>query len=193
MLTVYIDFKCPASFLALRPIYDLMADTNVEVNWKPFRSRQPTIPEEKENETRGETHRRVRAMQRRATHQRYALARGVDMHFRDEPGKTDTALAALNLDLANPRRFVRTAFKFYWMSDYDLDDENRVTSILAASGNFLEQGQLRAARDELEDYQIHTEENGVFITPTFILGEHTFVGREHLPLIKQMLGETVAG
>lgn len=185
MLTVYLDFKCPASFLALHPIFDLVAETGIEVTWKPFRSRQTKIPGWHDDETRGETHRRVRAIQRRDTHKHYAELRGLEMHFRDDPGSSDAALAALTLELKNARRFVRTAFKFYWMSDFDLNDEARVLGLLAASGNFFERDELKAACEAFEDYQTQAEEDGIFTTPTFKLGDQIFVGREHLPLIKR--------
>ena len=68
MLTIYVDFKCPASCLALDPVLALTAETGIDARWLPFSTRPFTIPAEKPDETVGERHRRVRAIARRDVH-----------------------------------------------------------------------------------------------------------------------------
>ena len=189
MITLYIDFKCPASYLALDPTLALAKRKGVDIFWKPFRSRQSAIPPEREGETRGETHRRVRAVQRRETHKRYAVIGGLEMNFRDDPGTSDAALAALSLDVPNPLGFVREAFEIYWTSDADLNNVTTVAGLLSATENPVPEKSLRGAHETFEDYQSQSEDDGIFITPTYIIGGHVFVGREHLPLIEKTLME----
>ena len=61
MLTVTIDFKSPASCLALEPTLALARETGVEIDWLPFSVRRFSIPEEQANETVGERPRRCPA------------------------------------------------------------------------------------------------------------------------------------
>ncbi|MCA8900999.1 MAG: DsbA family protein [Hyphomonas sp.] len=193
MLSLFIDFKCPASYLALDPTVALAARHGTGISWQAFRSRQEAIPAERADETRGETHRRVRALQRRATHSKYAGLRGLEMAFRADPGESDAALSALNCHLADPLAYVRRAFRAYWMEGADLNDAQTVFSLLEETGNPVGQGELAAARAGFDGYQTEMEEAGIFITPTYRLADQTFVGREHLPLIGRLLEQGVAG
>ena len=187
MITVYIDFKCPASYLAFHPTLSLAKRLEVDVFWKPFRTRQSSIPREREEETRGEAHRRIRAVQRRRTHKHYAALRGLEMNFREDPGSSDAALAALTLNLGSPLEYVRAAFEAYWKSGASLADVPTVVKLLQTSGNSDSANVLVEALRGFNEFQTNAEEQGIFIAPTYITGEHIFVGREHLPLIEQTL------
>ena len=187
MLSFYIDFKCPASYLALNPTVDLATRLGIEVEWNPFRSQQQPIPAAGANESRGETHLRVRAIQQRATHQKYAGLRGVDMAFRDEPGESDLALAGLKCQLADPFAFVRRAFRAYWTEGSDLNDPSLVLSLLSETGNSVSAGALEAAVSSFKSSQAKLEESGLFTTPTYRIADQMFVGREHLPLIERTI------
>ena len=187
MIVAYVDVKCPASYLAFAPIMDLAARSGVDIDWKPFRSRQSSIPDEHRDETKGERHRRVRAIQRRETHLRYAAVRGLTMDFRDDPGETDAALAALLCGLDRPEAFLEQAFQAYWDDDVDLNDDEQVRALLRKSGNTGVAERFALERTDLEACQTDTEEVGIFFTPTFVVGDQLFVGREHLPLIEAIL------
>ena len=41
--------------------------------------------------------------------------------------------------------------------------------------------------DTFDAYQNQIEEDGVFFTPTFLVCDEIFVGREHLPLIEKII------
>ncbi|MEZ5997144.1 MAG: DsbA family protein [Hyphomonas sp.] len=187
MLSLFIDFKCPASYLALDPTVDLASRLGVRIDWHAFRRRQERLPAARADETRGETHRRVRAGQRRATHLKYAGLRGLEMAFRDDPGDSDAALSALNCQLADPLAYVRRAFRAYWVDGADLNDGQTVLSLLAESGNSVAPSELETALAAFDAHQTQMEEDGIFITPTYRIADQMFVGREHLPLITRLM------
>ena len=80
-LSVYIDYKSPAAFLAKEPTYALENEFGLEIDWKPLtqdrsgrRERTPVS-----EETKGERHARVRAEYVRMDQQRYAQAQGLTL------------------------------------------------------------------------------------------------------------------
>ena len=58
---IFIDFKSPAAYLALKPTLALLQEENIEARFRPFRVRERDVPQIAEHETVGDTHRRVRA------------------------------------------------------------------------------------------------------------------------------------
>lgn len=187
MLTLYVDFKCPASYLAFRPTIELGVRCGCDVDWQPYCSRSQTIPREKANETRGETHRRVRAFQRRNTHLRYAKAQGIQMAFAESPHESRMALAALNCELVEPLSYIEAAFHAYWAEGANLDDTSTVQALLKDTGNSASTGKLQDAYTALADHQAKSEEKGIFTTPMYKLEDQLFLGREHIPLIERTL------
>ncbi|MEO9599917.1 DsbA family protein [Parasphingorhabdus sp.] len=188
MLTVFLDFKSPASFLALEPTLALARDTGVQIDWRPFSVRPLSIPAEKADETVGERHRRVRAIARRDTHLHYAAVQGRDMHFSDKPAGSDAALAALTTIEGDPVPYMRAAFEAYWTGQTDLDDEAVVTALLSAQG--IAPPDWNAAHAQLVSIRTRAEETGIFESPSYHIADQLFVGREHLPWIRSLIAET---
>jgi 2-hydroxychromene-2-carboxylate isomerase len=184
-LDVYIDFKCPASYLAIAPTLSLATAHNIGVVWHPFKSIQQTIPTAKDEETKGETHRRVRAIQRRNVHLMYAQARDIPMAFTDSPGNTDLALAVL-ATLTSPIKFINAAFNAYWTDNADLNDRAVVSALLVGAGYDSEVPDEETLGSIIEDIQQLAMEAGVVTTPGYIIKDQFFLGREHLPWIEEL-------
>ncbi len=185
MLTVFIDFKSPASFLALEPTLALVRETGVPVDWLPFSVRPFSIPEEQPDETVGERHRRVRAIARRDTHLHYAAIQGREMHFAKAPADSDAALAALaGLD-DDPVPFLRAAFDAYWTDQADLNDEAVVAGLFSSLNLALPD--MQSAREKLDSIRSTAEESGIFESPSYVIADQLFVGREHLPWIGSLI------
>jgi 2-hydroxychromene-2-carboxylate isomerase len=186
-ITLYIDFKSPQAYLALKPTLQLAEEENLEIDWQPYRSKQPTIVPQQGNETRGETHVRVRQQQRHQTCLKYAALQDIPMVFPAVPGSTDCALAALLYVGAAPLEFIRAAFEAYWKQGLDLDNAAVVAELLLASDHdptsFLSADYAQA----LEECQASAVELGVFDTPMYLLEGQLFLGREQLPWIKSLL------
>ena len=190
MMRLYIDFKCPAAYLALKPTLALCEELGVTVNWHAIRSYQSPLMQEKPDEEVGERHRRVRALARRKTHMLYAEIQNLPLQFRNPPTNTDMALAALSLlndSGREPLPFVAAAFDAYWTGDADLNDAAVVAKLSGAPAfpNNDENGY--AARTRLDAALEQAEENGIFASPTYVVNEQKFVGREHLPWIRELL------
>lgn len=185
MLTVTIDFKSPASCLALEPTLDLARETGVQIEWLPFSVRPFLIPEQKAEETVGERHRRVRALSQRDTWLHYAAVQGRDMHFAETPAGSDAALVALASIDGDPVPFIRAAFAAYWNEQADLDDETVVAALLTSVQKPVPDPQL--ASEKLLLIRTRAEEDGIFESPSYIIADQLFVGREHLPWIRSLI------
>ena len=185
MLTVTIDFKSPASYLALGPTLALARETGVQIEWLPFSVRPFLIPEEKAEETVGERHRRVRAISQRDSWLHYAAVQGREMHFSEKPAGSEAALAALVAIDGDPVPFIRAAFAAYWTEQADLDDETVVAALLSSLQIPLPDPQ--SARAKLLSVRAQAEERGIFESPSYLIADQLFVGREHLPWIRSLI------
>jgi 2-hydroxychromene-2-carboxylate isomerase len=187
-ITLYIDFKSAASYLAMESTLELINAYNIEVIWKPYQIRVPTIADEKDNETATESHLRVRETQRQQTHLKYAGLQGKPMVFRQEPKESIAALMALAQLDSNPVDYIQAAFLAYWKDGLDLNDAEVVKSILNTCGiNANDFHFDDVAKQALAEQQTQAEDLGVFDTPMYIIGEARFLGREQLPWIQALL------
>jgi len=187
-MQLYIDFKCPAAYLALHPSLALSEQLGVPISWHAIRSYQSPLLLEKPNEEVSTRHRRVRELARHKTHQLYAEVQNITLNFRDPPTNTDMALAALCLLTAggqDPLPFIMAAFAAYWTGDSDLNDAHTVATFSGAP-TFPDGGE-DDARNRLEAALQKAEENGIFTSPTYIVNQQIFIGREHLPWISELL------
>jgi 2-hydroxychromene-2-carboxylate isomerase len=185
MLTVAIDFKSPASCLALEPTLELARQTGVPIEWLPFSVRPFFVPDEQPDETVGERHRRVRAIAQRDTHLHYAAVQGRPMHFSDRPAGSETALVALAGIDGDPVPFIRAAFAAYWAEQADLDDETVVAALFSSLQ--MPFPDLVAARAKLVLLRARAAEYGIFDSPSYNIADQLFVGREHLPWIRTLV------
>lgn len=185
MLTVYIDFKSPAAYLAISPTLALAKRLDLAIDWKPFRAIEREVPKLGKQETVGESHRRVRAASQRALSVKYAAHQGIDLRFPPQPGSTDLALGVLLGIEGDPLPFIRGALNAYWEAHADLDDMAVVHALLVESG-VTYTGSLADARSVLEAAQMQAEEAGIVGVPGYVIEEQLFVGREHLPWIEEI-------
>ncbi len=186
MLTIYIDFKSPASYLAFQPTMELIDRVGVAVRWLPFRAVQQPIPKKVANETAGQSHRRIRAIARQKTHKHYAKLQGIYLCFRDDPGRTDLALGVLSQISHSAENYIRQAFQAYWHDKLDLNDLETVNSIIEKSDN-VGLVQTSKAQSTLTEAMTVAEELGVIDTPAYLVHDQLFIGREHLPWIEEIL------
>jgi 2-hydroxychromene-2-carboxylate isomerase len=126
-LTVVLDIRHPFSYLALRPSFDLVEETGVEVEWLPIRAHtlvEPSAPSPEDD--RGVRHRRFRAEMIAREIEVYADAQGLTIESPYRDGKADAVHLAWLwvLDVAPMRLppFIEEVFRRYWAST--LDPEN---------------------------------------------------------------------
>lgn len=192
MLTVYIDFKSPAAYLALKPTLDLSSRLSLPLDWRPFQTVKRDVPKLGKEETVGESHRRVRAASQRSLAIKYAGHQGIDLKFPPQPGVTDLALGVLAELEGDPLSFIQAAFEAYWQDHADLNDPAIVRDMIAASG-VVYTGDLNTAHESLELALQQAEEVGIVGAPAYVIDEQIFVGREHLPWIEEIARAKAGG
>ena len=188
-MRIYIDFKSAPAYLAMQPTLALLERLGVTAEWLPYDARQAAIPPASDQETRGETHVRVRAEQRRETNLRYAAVQQLPMFYRDDPGSTRCALSALLVLEEDPLSFIRAAFAAYWQEGRDLDDAEVVGDLLACSYPGAVAFDPELSLPLLDSHHLAAEEFGLFDTPLYVIGDEMFLGREQLPWIESLLSQ----
>ena len=186
-LQLYIDFKSPGSYLALKPTLALLDKTKASAQWLPFNTKQRPIPLKKEDETRSETHSRVRENARLDTHLLYAGLQATQMHFPDSPGNADLALAALVYTGNDPVAFIKAAYEAYWVTNLDLADREVISSLLKDNGYDDKAFDAEHYLKLQQESQAAAEASGIVDAPAYLIGDNIFIGREHLPWIAELL------
>jgi 2-hydroxychromene-2-carboxylate isomerase len=185
MLTVYIDFKSPESYLALQPLLALGEETGCGVKWRPFRCRQRELPEHSPDPGLTASHGRIREAYRQRINRRYAELQGLSLDRPPGDDGTDAALTALLGMDTDATAFVVAAFKAHWQDHQDLDDLNVVASLLASAA--CDSKQL--ASDALDHHQHDIEADGIVSEPALVVAGEVFIGRAHIPLVRQLLNQ----
>jgi 2-hydroxychromene-2-carboxylate isomerase len=198
-LSVLIDFKSPNAYLAIGPTSALAEQLGVTVDWQPFITSSSKERDPGPEGSRGSRHRHMRADYAVRDVVRYAADRGLTMRRLHQ--QTDSSLAAIGLLWTRREAaplvpaFVQIVSDRYWREELDIEDDGALQALLAEIGapstGFIAyaRGEGRA---ELERLQSELISAGVFEAPTYLLDGETYVGRQHLPLIRALIsGEAV--
>ena len=182
MITAYIDFKSLDCFLAVSPILKLADDSETLVSWQPYRSKERALPTQVANESITQTHHRVRAKSERRLQQHYARLRGLDID--PSRGQIDTSaalgwLAGLEGDASS---FVSRLFAAHWIEHTDINDPTFLEELTANCGLTRMHSTV-----DLDSIEREAEERGLFDAPTFLIEGQMFMGRAHIPLMRQLL------
>ena len=203
-ITVYSDFKSPYAYLAKDLIYDLADRHQVRLDWLPYTPDIPSYLGSAEVGADGA----VVASQRDA-HQ-WRRVRYSYMDCRRQANKRgltilgtrkiwDSSLAAIGLLWARRqgegvvRGYADRVFERFWRRELDIEDPEVIEGVLreaaADVGGF---GDYLAGPGRIEHDEVRTaaEAAGVFGVPSLIVEGELFWGREHLPDIRAILGET---
>ena len=122
--------------------------------------------------------------------QRYAAIQGLDVKVASTD--IDSEFPSKGLLAANDHRvgqeYAKRMFTGIWddsIDSHNLEEVHRVLHSLEVADTLtIEKYGLEQSRSELE-------EMGVFTVPTCVLNGQVFVGRQHLPLIREILLNTV--
>ena len=186
-IEVAFDFTSAASLLAFKPACRLADDLGVAIDWLPFPTQTRTPAAPNKNETASERHLRVRAEYVARDTARYAKAQGIEMN-RDAQG-VDSALASAGCLWANRhgvgRAYIERTLLPFWAGRLDIEDHEALAGLLADLGTPEFAG---CDAKELREHRAALEERGVFNVPTFLVADQQFVGRQHLPMVRWLLG-----
>ena len=197
-LSVYIDYKSPAAYLAVDPTYALEDEFGLEIDWKPLILERP-IRRERESvaeETKAERHARVRAEYVQMDQQRYAQAQGLSLKH---PSRDwDSTLAAIGLIWAKKqgrsilRSYTHRVFERFWKQELDIEKATALKAILCEAGADVEgleeymEGDGRVIHGEIQNAAL---EAGIFDVPSYLIDGEIFLGRQHLPMIRWLLSD----
>jgi len=188
---IYIDFKSPAAYLAFKPTMALLAEQSVSATWLPVQTRQRPMAPQKAEESKTESHFRVREIARRNMNLHYADVQGIPMKFHEKPGDTDLALAAMLYASAAGETpllaFIENAFRAYWEDLRDLNDAQQVDRLLKQSGLSADEFDAGEWLTRLAETGAQALDHGAIDAPAYIIAEQLFIGREHLPWIRALL------
>lgn len=184
---VAIDFKSPASYLAIAPARALESRLGRPFQWLPLDV--PALPfhPKARDEDRGARHRRLRAEYLANDLRRYAASRGLELG--DPYRKPDTTHAALGLVWLGRRApalagdFVTRAFDRIWRDNAPADLAFVEQSLGGEAAGF----RAWAAGEGPKELAALREELGpvaMWSTPTFLVAGDAFIGRAHLPMVE---------
>jgi 2-hydroxychromene-2-carboxylate isomerase len=182
MIRAYIDFKSLECFLAIEPIIALAKEFGVAIDWQPFSSRPRALPTQVDDETVTQTHHRVRAESEHRLRLHYASVRGYKITT--EPSTQDSTKALMRLSQISGDRteFVKQAFEACWLQNKNLDDTHLLDQICLQASVVH-----NTTKNDLEESQKAAEEAGLFDAPTFAIDEQLFMGRAHIPWMRELL------
>lgn len=204
-LIVYVDFKSPYAFVAVRPTRELAAALGIAVDWRPLTLDIPSYLGSARLDERGalvESRRSpgqwsaVRYAYRDA--RRYAALCGLEV--RGTTKIWDTALAGMGMLWAKAQgdaalaRYMDGVYEPFWKRALDVEDAAVVEAALARAGadprgfRELATGAGRAGYDEM---QRRIFDAGIFGVPGYVLEGEYYFGREHLPRIRWILSGRV--
>lgn len=201
-LIFYLDFKSPYAYLAKNPAYNLERDFNISIDWRPLTLNIPSflgsarVNEKKEVVEENRTPRQWQSVRYAYMDvKRYARLRDIRIYG---PRKIwNTRLAHIGWLYAQRQgreifyRYMDEVFERFWCREINVESLDEITPVLESAG---------ASTDDFEDFvnglggqehdalQESLHPAGVFGVPTFVLDEEIFFGREHLPLIRWILG-----
>lgn len=191
-LEVCVDFKCPYSYLAVEPTLALASDLGVEPLWR-FKMRSPfgtQLPVPKASE-QAQWYRETRGAYDLHDIERYA-PHPVDV----ERGGLDSTAAAIGLLWLQRQApgqvgpYVQAVFRGRWRDRAELVSFAQIRELLdglsVAADDFLRFAHVEGTA-ALERSDAALLERGVFATPTFLLDDEPFIGRQHLPLLRRRL------
>ena len=202
-VTLYTDYKSPYAYLAKDPAYALEDIPGVTLDVLPYVLNIPDFLGSARLDEAGNV-----VEEQRSAHQwrrvkysymdcrRQARKRGITI--RGTVKIWDTVLGACGLLWAKRqgaavfRGYHDRAFERFWKRELDIEDIAVVSALLAEAGADTSGFSAYAAAEgpaEVQHIRLAAEAAGVFGTPTFVIDGELFWGSEHLPDIRERLGQ----
>jgi len=195
-LSVLLDLRHPLAYLALHPTIELARDEGLEINWLPVRMPPLNAPSaETADDDRGMRHRRIRAQAIAREIETYANAQGLVLrdYYRDADPMA-VYMGWLWLREQRPERledYLAEVFRAYWALELDPADERAVSRIienLGADAAGFEAWAAERGPANVTAVAEELSEHGPGGTPAYLIDGEVFLGRQHLPMIRWLLG-----
>ncbi len=198
-LCVALDVRHPLAYLALLPAISFGREAAIEVDWLPLEGQALRPPSEPgPDDERSIHHKRHRARMIAREIAVYARAAGLVVREPYRDGSPRAAhLAWLWVRARMPGAlpaFLEVLFRRYWALELDAGDLPGVSDLLHALGLDPEGFGAWATRegpDHAEGVAATLREAGVEQAPAYLVEDEIFYGRQHLPMIRWILGGRV--
>jgi 2-hydroxychromene-2-carboxylate isomerase len=194
-LTLAIDFASPRAYLAVGPTRAMAEQLGIEIDWQPFLVElRPAPMAPSRGEDRGTRHRAIRAAYVERDLARYLADRGI---VRDLGKQANSRLAAITLLWLKREaqqlvgNYIQQVFEGYWRGELDIEDESALRGMLQKIGAPLSGFETFVREDglpALDRVRSELMNAGVIDVPAYVIADEVFIGREHLPLIRNRLG-----
>jgi len=184
---VAIDFKSPASYLAIAPARALESRLGRPFEWLPLDVPGLAFHPVVGNEDRGARHRRIRAEYLANDLRRYAASRGLELG--DLYRKPDTVPASLGLLWLGARSpalasdYVTRAFDRIWRESAPADLAFVERSLGGDAAGFRAWADADGPK-QLAELREELGPAAMWSTPTFLVAGDAFIGRAHLPMVE---------
>jgi len=198
-ITLYSDYKSPYAYLAVAAADRLARDFGADIQWRPYILDIPAYLGAAQVDDVGN----VLAEERNAHQWRRVKYSYMDVRrYANREGLTirgprkifNSMIAGVGMLYAQAhgafRPYHDLVFERFFKRELEIEDTAAVGAVLAEAGADTTDWHVYAAGDgptEVRRIQSAAEEQGVFGVPTFVLDEEIFWGREHLPVIEEML------
>jgi 2-hydroxychromene-2-carboxylate isomerase len=188
---LWSDYKSPYAFVAKAGAYELEADYEIALQWRPYTLDIPsylgTVADRSPHHWR-----RVRysySDARRYANKQGLILRGPEKIYTSRPAQIGMLYADTHGVF---RRYNDLAFERFWQRAFDVENIDAVASLLGEAGApaagfaAFAEGEGGTEHDRLRE---QAEASGVFGVPTFVLDGELFWGGDRIDLLRERLDE----
>ncbi len=201
-MIVYIDYKSPYAFIAKDPTYAIADQLGITIDWRPLTLDIPSYLGSARLDDKGKVATSNRTPQQ-WTGVKYAYrdarryAALSDYTLRGTTKIWDSSLASIGMSWTKAqgdvplRRYSDIVYERFWKRELDIENPEVIEGLIneagAETGGFADylEGEGRRFHDET---QARIFAAGVFGVPSYIVDGELFFGREHLPMVRWLLG-----
>ena len=198
VLDMYIDFKSPYTYLAIKPSKKFAKDLELEINWLPYVLDIPEYLGSAKVDNKGKVlesnrndHQWRRVRYSYMDCRRYANLRKMTVLGPQKIWNTRlVSIALLWVQKQNPllvEDFIDHIFVNFWKRELDIENFDIVETTIEKCGishSGFKEWEKNTGKKELDTIMNKAHEKGVFGVPSYLIGDELFWGREQIPLIR---------
>lgn len=197
-MNIYISFGQLESYLALKPVKDLLAETGAAIDFIPMLGSLGNVvskaPAGQEDPLAEYKERRARARHRATGRERQRMVEMLGITGEAAAREIDPLFLCLGLTWVADRYgdqlvYVDRAFAATYVEGSDVESVESVTRLIEESGVSADgfDEYVEAQSESFTSSVDRLLEEGLLSAPAFVVDGEIFHGREHLPLIRWML------
>jgi len=200
-IDIYIDFKSPYAYLAVKPSILFSKENKLNINWLPYVLEIPDFLGSAKVDDHGNVlesnrneHQWRRVKYSYMDCRRYANIRNITVRGPQKIWNTKLISIALLWTKINNNEhtelFIDYVFKNFWKRELDIENIDIIIEVLKKLGvhyNQFKEWTIDNGKKELDLVINKAHINGVFGVPSYVIKNELFWGREQLPMIKARL------